>query len=47
MYEVSLVNTKTGEKFIKTFYSEYLMRNFINKVKHSKKLIYLGYSKIY
>lgn len=45
MYEVILLNEK-GEKFKKKFNSPYLFNKFLQKVKYSKKLTILSYSKI-
>lgn len=45
MYEVILLNEK-GERFKKEFNSEFLFNKFLQKVKHSKKLTILSYSKI-
>lgn len=42
MYEVFLINEK-GEKFSKTFESEFLFKKFMNKVKYSKKLKVISY----
>ena len=38
MWEVMLLNNATGEKFNKTFTSEYLYQKFLNKAKRSKKI---------
>ena len=46
MYEVILLNKK-GEKFKKEFNNPYLFNKFLQKVKHSKKLTILSYSKKY
>ena len=45
MYEIMLLNEK-GEKFSKTFTSEYLYRQFLNKAKRSKKLTILSNGRI-
>lgn len=45
MYEIIMLN-EFGEKFTKTFDSEYLFNKFLNKVKHSKKITILSYGKI-
>lgn len=45
MYEVVLLNEK-GERFTKTFNSEYMFRNFLNKAKRSKKLMVVSYGRI-
>lgn len=45
MYEIIMLN-EFGEKFTKTFSSEYLFNKFLNKVKHSKKITILSYGKI-
>ena len=47
MFEVMLLNNSTGEKFNKTFTSEYLFNKFLNKAKRSKKLTVLSYGRIY
>lgn len=41
MYEVELINAKTGEQFVKKFNSLFLCRKFVEKCRHSKKLIVL------
>ena len=45
MYEIIMLN-QFGEKFSKTFTSEYLFNKYLNKVKHSKKITVLCYGKI-
>lgn len=45
MYEVVLLNEK-GERFTKTFNSEYMFRNFLNKAKRSKTLTIVSYGRI-
>lgn len=45
MYEVMLLN-ENGKKFSKTFNSEYLYRQFLNKAKKSKTLTILSYGRI-
>lgn len=45
MYEIILLNNN-GDKFTKTFNSEYLYNKFLNKAKYSKKIILLSYGKI-
>ena len=45
MYEVMLLN-ENGKKFSKTFTSEYLYRQFLNKAKKSKKVIVLSHGRI-
>lgn len=45
MYEVVLLNEK-GERFTKTFNSEYLYRQFLNKAKRSKTLTIVSYGRI-
>ena len=42
MFEIFLLNNK-GEKFSKTFNSEFLFKKFLAKIKYSKNLTYLGY----
>lgn len=44
MYRIILLN-KNGEKFIKTFNSEYLYNKFLNKIKYSKTLTILSCGK--
>lgn len=46
MYEIMLLNNATGEKFNKTFTSEYLYNKFLQKAKRSKKLTVLSYGRI-
>ena len=45
MYEIMLLN-ENGKKFSKTFTSEYLYRQFLNKAKKSKTLTILSYGRI-
>ena len=45
MYEAVLLNEK-GERFTKTFNSEYLFRQFLNKTKRSKTLTIVSYGRI-
>lgn len=45
MYEIMLLN-ENGKKFSKTFNSEYLYRQFLNKAKKSKTLTILSYGRI-
>lgn len=45
MYEIVLLNNK-GEKFSKTFTSEFLFRQYLNKAKHSKNVTVLCYGRI-
>lgn len=45
MYEIIMIN-EFGEKFTKTFDSEYQFNQYLNKAKHSKKLTILSYGKI-
>lgn len=47
MWEVMLLNNSTGEKFNKTFTSEYLYNKFLNKAKRSKKITILSYGRVY
>lgn len=47
MYEVVLINNKNGKKFKKEFNSEYLLNIFLNKVKYSKKLTLVSYTKTF
>lgn len=47
MWEVMLLNNATGEKFNKTFISEYLYQKFLNKAKRSKKITLLSYGRVY
>lgn len=44
MFEIILLNEK-GERFSKFFDSYYLFEKFLNKVKRSKKLKLIGYSR--
>ena len=46
MYEIILLNNN-GDKFTKTFNSEYLYNKFLNKTKYSKNLTILSYGKVY
>lgn len=46
MWEIMLLNSR-GEKFSKTFTSEYLYRKFLNKAKKSKKVTILSYGRVY
>ncbi len=46
MYEITMLN-ENGEKFSKTFTSEYQYNKFLQKVKRSKKLTLLSYGRIY
>lgn len=39
MYEVGLINLKTGEQFVKTFDSLFLCKKFVNKCRYSKKVM--------
>lgn len=43
MYEVILMNLKTGERFTKTFESLFLCRKFVNKCKYSRKVKVISY----
>lgn len=36
MYEVTILNVKSGVSFVRQFTSPYLAQNFINKCKRSK-----------
>lgn len=47
MWEIMLLNNATGEKFNKTFDSEYFYNKYLNKVKRSKKLTVLSYGRVY
>ena len=47
MWEVMLLNNATGEKFNKTFTSEYLYQKFLNKAKKSKKITKISYGRVY
>lgn len=42
MYELRLLNLKTGEKFSKFFNSEYLFSQFKHKCRKSKKIKIIG-----
>lgn len=46
MYEIVMINEQ-GKRFTKTFNSEYLYRQFLNKAKRSKKLTVVSYGKAY
>lgn len=43
MYELILMNLKTGKRFVKTFESLFLCRKFVEKCRHSKKVRVLAY----
>ena len=43
MYEIKLMNTETGEIFSKFYYSYYVWKKAINKMKYSKKVKILSY----
>lgn len=43
MHEVLLLNLETGKRFSKTFESLFLCRKFVNKCKHSKKVLVLAH----
>ena len=42
MIIVDLLNLKTNKRFEKTFYNETSYKKFMNKLKYSKKLMWLG-----
>lgn len=44
MYEIILIN-ENGNRFTKTFNSEFQYNKFLNKARHSKKLIVVSYGK--
>lgn len=46
MYEIILKN-ENGQVFKKQFDSPYLFKNFLNKVKYSKKLTLISWWKLY
>ena len=46
MYEIVMLNEK-GEKFSKTFTSEYMYNKFLQKVKRSKKLTLLSWGRVW
>lgn len=43
MYEVSFIVLESNTEITKTFYSEYLAKKFVNKLKHSKKCKLISY----
>ena len=45
MYEVELLNVLSKTRFTKKFDSPYLMNKFLNKCKHSKKVIVISVTK--
>jgi len=47
MWECHFKNLKSGEIFTKVFDSPYLMDQMLRKVKYSKKIIYLGRTKVW
>lgn len=42
-YNVTFLVNTTGEKVVKSFNSEYNARNFVNKLKHSRKCTLISY----
>lgn len=44
MFEIVLLNEK-GKKFTKTFESQYLFENFLNKAKRSKTLKIISFGR--
>lgn len=47
MFEIKLMNVKTGQVFSKIYESYYLWRKALNKMKYSKKLKILSYGEVY
>ena len=47
MWECYFKNLKSGEIFVKVFYSQYLMEQFLTKCRYSKKIRNIGKVKIY
>lgn len=45
MYEILLINEK-GEKFKRTFYSEFLYAKFLNRAKRSRKIKVVSYGRV-
>lgn len=43
MFEIKLMNTETGQVFSKFYYSYYVWKKALNKMKRSKKLKILSY----
>lgn len=43
MHTVELFDKTTGKRFKKEFESLFLCRKFVNKCKHSKKLVLISY----
>lgn len=46
MFEVTYMVLATGIRLTKEFPSPYLRDKFINKLRHSKKCVFLGYIRI-
>lgn len=46
MFIIKLLNTQSKKKFEKNFYSQFLLENFVKKLKYSKKLVILSITKI-
>lgn len=46
MYEVQLMNNKSGEIFVKEIRSPYLLRIFLNKIQKGNKLTILSFYRI-
>mgnify|MGYP006908796924 CR=1 FL=1 len=44
MFELELLDLSTNKRFTKQFTSYYLYQKFKNKLKHSKKLIMIGWN---
>lgn len=44
MYEVYCMNLKTGARFCREFDSPYKMQLFLNKAKHSHKIMVLSHT---
>lgn len=47
MFEIVLLNNKTGERFTKYYDSYYFWQKALNKMKYSKKVQILSYGKAY
>ena len=44
-FNVTFIVNKTAERRIRSSDSDYLARNFMNKLKHSKRCTFVSYSK--
>ena len=47
MYQITLLNKKTGEKNTKYYDSYYFYEKELNKIKHSKELDLISHGKVY